>query len=234
MEGGSKSAYTRAGLSKMSDFFDKDLFSRLREEIKEHFSNSRGSHDWDHTERVYNLCMHIGRVEKADLEILRLGALLHDIGREEQDRSRGVVCHAEKGAEQSRNLLERYGISRDKVSKVIHCIERHRFRGRKKPVSLEARILYDADKLDSIGAVGVGRAFLFAGEVGARLHRKNITEHNSEPYSRDDTAFREFRVKLRKIKDSMLTDEGKKIAQERHRFMTEFFTRLNKEVDGTL
>ena len=120
------------------------------------------------------------------------------------------------------------------VRAVVHCIRTHRFRKRAVPRTLEARILFDADKLDSIGAVGVGRAFLFAGEIGARLHDKDIDVRRTKPYTREDTAYREYLVKLRRLKDRMTTREGKRLAAGRHRFMAAFFTRLNKETDGEL
>jgi len=208
------------------------LFDDIKEEAKSHFSNARGSHDWNHTERVYNLCMRIGKKENADLEILRLAAILHDIGRELQDKLNGEICHAEKGAVLARELLKKHNLDNEKIDKIIHCIESHRFRGDKIPQSKEAKILFDADKLDSIGAVGIGRAFLFAGEVGAKLHDKNVNIEKTKPYTKDDTAYREFMVKLRKVKDRMLTHEGKRIAEERHKFMVDFFDRLNNEVDG--
>jgi uncharacterized protein len=88
--------------------------------------------------------------------------------------------------------------------------------------------------LDSIGAVGIGRAFLFAGEVGARLHNKEADIAKTKPYTREDTAFREFVVKLGRIKDRIHTAEGRRIAAERHRFMAAFFDRLHKETDGLL
>ena len=95
-------------------------------------------------------------------------------------------------------------------------------------------MLFDADKLDSIGAVGIGRAFLFAGEVGARLHDPAIDIRRTRPYTRDDTAYREFLVKLRRVKGRIFTREGRRIAAERHRFMVAFFERLNKETEGAL
>jgi len=211
-----------------------ELLVKIKEEAKRYFANAEGSHDWGHTERVYSLCVHIGKKENADLEVLEMAALLHDIGREYQDKTNGRVCHAEKGAQLARELLERYKVDKEKIEKIVHCIECHRFRGDKIPQSKEARVLYDADKLDSIGAVGIGRAFLFAGEVGAHLHNTGVDIEKTEPYTIEDTAYREFVVKLSKIKDGMLTDEGKRIAEERHRFMEEFFDRLNKEVEGKL
>jgi len=210
------------------------LVSKVREEAKAFFQSARGSHDWDHTERVYRLCLRIGREERADIGVLKLAALLHDIGREEEDRTNGRVCHGRSGAALAKKLLERHGLGRDAIRAVVHCIRTHRFRKGAVPQTLEARILFDADKLDSIGAVGIGRAFLFAGEIGARLHDKTIDVRKTKPYTREDTAYREFLVKLGRVKDRITTREGKRIAAERHRFMAAFFDRLNKETDGVL
>jgi uncharacterized protein len=210
------------------------LVSRIEKEARAFFRSARGSHDWDHTQRVHRLCLRIGRKEKADLRVLELAALLHDVGRGEEDRSNGRICHGRAGAALARGILERHGLDRASVRAVVHCIRTHRFRKRAVPRTLEARILFDADKLDSIGAVGVGRAFLFAGEVGARLHDKAIDVRKTKPYTREDTAYREYLVKLGRVKDRMTTREGKRIAVERHRFMAAFFDRLNKETDGVL
>ena len=191
------------------------------------------SHGWDHAERVWNLCRHIGRAEGADLDVLRLAAYLHDIGRPEEKASGGDVCHALAGAARARPILEEHGCDTETVEKVVHCIESHRFRRNgQRPRTLEARVLFDADKLDAIGAVGIGRAFLFAGEVGARLHNPEADILNTLPYSSEDTAFREFSVKLQKVKDRMLTATGKQIAEERHHFMVAFFDRLTQEMYG--
>ncbi len=218
----------------MTSPISEALVSKVKEEARAFFRSARGSHDWDHTERVYRLCLRIGRREKADLGVLKLAALLHDIGREEEDLSSGKVCHGRSGAALARKLLEGHGLDRDAVRAVVHCIRTHRFRKRAFPRTLEARVLFDADKLDSIGAVGIGRAFLFAGEIGARLHDKGIDVRKTKPYTREDTAYREFLVKLGRVKDRITTPEGKRIAAERHRFMAAFFARLNKETDGTL
>jgi uncharacterized protein len=93
-------------------------------------------------------------------------------------------------------------------------------------------VLFDADKLDAIGAVGVARAFLFAGEVGARLHSDKANIEDAEPYSVDDTGYREFKVKLSKIRDRILTAEGRKLAEDRHVIMVEFFKRFLEEYEG--
>jgi uncharacterized protein len=218
----------------MSPAISPALVARVREEAGAFFRSARGSHDWDHTERVRRLARRIARRERADLGVVELAALLHDIGREEEDRSRGRICHGRSGAALAKGILTRHGCGPATVRAVVHAIRTHRFRKGGAPRTLEARVLFDADKLDSIGAVGVGRAFLFAGEIGARLHDKEIDVRTSKPYTRDDTAYREYLVKLRRVRERMTTREGRRIAAERHRYMAAFFDRLNKETDGAL
>ncbi len=211
---------------------DKNLLAAFSAIARRHFEEARGSHGWDHVGRVYKLCEHIGPLEGCDMTVLLLAALLHDIGRHESDKADGSVCHAELGAEMARKELENAGVSPEIVSAVAHCVSTHRFRGGAEPETIEARVLFDADKLDGIGAVGIGRAFLFAGEVGARLHDPHADHDATEPYGREDTAHREYMVKLRHIKDRLLTKTGKAMAEERHRFMEEFFERLDAETRG--
>lgn len=213
---------------------NKDILFIIEKEAKKYFVGAKGSHDWEHTERVFNLVLHIGKKEKADLNVIKIAATLHDIGRKKQDEKSGEICHAELGGKIARKILEKYDFKPEFVEAVAHCIESHRFRGKNIPKTKEAKVLYDADKLDAIGAVGIGRAFLFAGEVGAKLHDPNINIEKTREYTKEDTAYREFLVKLNKIKDKMLTREGKRIAKKRHEFMVEFFDRLNKEIKGTL
>lgn len=196
------------------------------------FSKATGSHDWDHTQRVYNLCMHIGEVEGADMEVLKIAAYLHDVGRFYQDESKGTICHGEKGAQMARALLEEYPVSDAQKANIIHSIKSHRFRGKCRPETLEAKILFDADKLDATGAIGIARTFQFAGEVGAKLHNPSIDPEDTEPYTEEDTGYREFKLKLSKIKDRMLTAEGRRMARERHGFMEMFFERFLQEYRG--
>jgi uncharacterized protein len=196
------------------------------------FDEARGSHAWDHTLRVVRLCEHIGSVEGADMTVLRIAAYLHDIGRSAQDAANGGICHAEHGADLAATLLESLPLNAERRANILHCIRSHRFRGDRRPESLEARILFDADKLDAIGAVGVARAYLFAGELGARLHCPEKTVAQTRAYGREDTGYREYIVKLQHIRRRMLTAEGRRLAEERHKFMTRFFERFLEEIDG--
>ncbi|MGB5156063.1 HD domain-containing protein [Desulfobacterium sp. N47] len=204
----------------------------VRKKAEKFFEGAKTSHDWEHTLRVCSLCERIGPVEKADMEVLIAAALLHDIGRAEQDASFGAVCHAEKGAQMAEPIIKELFLSQARKENIIHCIRSHRFRGKCMPETAEAKVLFDADKIDAIGAVGVARAFLFAGEVGAKLHNPDIKVEDTKPYTREDTGYREYKVKLYRIRERILTCEGKKFAEERHAFMEEFFKRFTEEYDG--
>ncbi|MFO7784327.1 MAG: HD domain-containing protein [Thermodesulfobacteriota bacterium] len=193
---------------------------------------ARGSHDWEHTRRVHALCLQIGRKEGADLLVLELASYLHDIGRSAQDHAKGGICHAELGAAMALEFLKDRLPAGDLLDNVIHCVRTHRFRGNTRPESLEARVLFDADKLDAIGAVGIGRAFQFAGEVGATLHNPFADLDKTASYTREDTAYREYRLKLSRIRERILTKEGRRLAEERHAFMELFFERFLEEVTG--
>ena len=192
-----------------------------------------GSHGPDHTERVYHLALTIGGRLGARLDILAAAALLHDIGRRHETESRGGICHALKGAEMACSILAELDFSDQDIRAITHCIRSHRYRGEEKPASLEADILFDADKLDSIGAVGIGRAFLFAGQIGARLHNAEIDPADTTAYSSEDTAYREFQVKMSRVRDRMRTEPGRLLAAKRHRFMETFFSELNLEIYGS-
>lgn len=208
------------------------MIAAVRSRAAAFFTGARGSHDWDHTRRVYRLCDRIASAEKADLDVVRIAALLHDIGRTHQDASSGSVCHAQEGARLAGPIVEGLALTERQKQNILHCISAHRFRGRQVPETLEARVVFDADKLDAIGAVGVARAFLFAGEVGARLHNPDVRIEETRPYTADDTGYREYRVKLCKIRDRMLTGAGRQLAEARHRFMEEYFQRFLQEYDG--
>ncbi len=198
------------------------------------FTGARASHDWDHTLRVLRLCEHIGSEERADMDVLRVAAVLHDIGRPHQDACLGSLCHAVHGAMLAEPIVALLVFSPEQKDNILHCIRTHRFRGVHVPKTLEAKVLFDADKLDAIGAIGIARAYLFAGEIGARLHSPEVPAEKSVPYSIDDTGLREYSVKLCKIKDRMMTSEGKRMAGDRHQFMTAFFNRFLQEYQGVM
>jgi uncharacterized protein len=218
-------------ISKHADAAEQVL-EAVRRAAQAQFQNARGSHDWDHTLRVVRLCERIGLKEGADMLVLRSAAYLHDIGRAAQDHSRGTLCHAARGAEMARVLLADLPLTPGQYDNIVHCVRSHRFRDGIRPQTREAEVLFDADKLDAIGAVGVARAYLFAGELGACLHNPEQPPEQTPAYSRDDTGYREFAVKLSKIKTRMITSEGRRLAEERHTFMLAFFERFIDEYQG--
>ncbi len=208
------------------------LTSRLFATAAEYLAGEDGCHDMDHVRRVYNTALYLGDQTGGRLDIIAAAAILHDIGRPAETAARGTVCHAERGAAMAGEILVALGFVQADIEAIRHCIAAHRYRRSIPPRTIEAMVLYDADKLDAIGATGVGRAFHFAGQIGARLHNPEVDIAATEAYSREDTAFREYMLKLRHIKDRMLTEPGRRLAWERHRFMEGFFDRLQAETLG--
>ena len=216
------------------EFLRRQL-SQLERVVAQKLEQTPPCHDIDHTLRVRMTAAKLGDLEKADPLLLDYASLLHDVGREQELSDQGKTCHAELGAELSKEILAELGIENQAfVDAVCDCVRQHRFRRRNqdKPQSIEAKVLYDADKLDSLGAIGLARAFHFAGRIGAKVHNSAEQAMNSESYGPEDSAYREFLVKLRLLPDKMLTENGKKMAQKRLLLMQQFFVNLNRECDG--
>ena len=218
---------------------DHDLlsaaFPRLVDVVRDRLEHSPACHDWDHTLRVLNNARHLCRVEGADLRVVEYAAVLHDVGRPAELADQGRTCHAHYGATLVHEILPALGIADPGFTDhVAACVRTHRYRNRTadQPATPEARIVFDADKLDSLGAIGIGRSFHFAGRIGARVHNRADQAQGSASYSREDSAYREFLVKLRHLHERMLTAEGRRLAASRHAFMVAFFEQLNREVSG--
>jgi uncharacterized protein len=197
------------------------LPQRLVLSAKSLFDGQDPAHDWQHNLRVMAMCERIGREEGAEMTILRLAALLHDIGRAEERRT--GECHAEISARLAEALLREEGLAEDLIARVQCAILTHRYRKERPPVTLEEQILFDADKLDSIGAIGVARAFVYSGVIGQPIQSENPEQH---------TPAKEYEWKLQRIKDRLFTSTARQIAKERHRFMDQFFEQWELEVQG--
>jgi uncharacterized protein len=201
------------------------------EQAREHYRGADAVHDFDHVLRVLALAERLALAEGADLEIVRTAALLHDVARGQGDRMQSD--HAAAGAELARALLA--GHPAERVEAVAHAIAAHRFREGPAPLSLEAKVLHDADKLDAIGAVGVARAFAFGGQEGQRLWGEVEPGYvESEATRQEHTPVHEYDFKLAKIKARLLTASARRLAEGRHDFMVAFFERLEQEVRGLL
>lgn len=196
---------------------------------------SKASHDTDHVARVVALSRHLARAEGADGALVECAAWLHDILRGREDA--GGEDHAVAGARLAREELARSGLfSEGEVGLVVDAIASHRFRSGPPPATPEARCLHDADKLDALGAVGVGRAYMMAGEHGQQLHGR-VDEEAMARHVRDIDHSRyspveEYSVKLRHLPQRMTTTEGRRLAADRARFMATFFEELDAEVEG--
>ena len=206
------------------------IIKNIEKEAQTYFENACPSHDWSHVKRVYELCIYIGKKEKANLDILKLAALLHDIGRRDEEKDPDNLDHSKISSILSSKILNRYNLNGEIENQVVHCILSHRFRKEQKPETLEAKILYDADKLDSIGAIGIARAYAWAGKKGLLLYSDK--NYLGTGYEHEHSPVTEFNYKLSKVKNKLFTETAKKIGEARHSFMESFFNQLNKEVNN--
>ncbi|HOZ73318.1 MAG TPA: HD domain-containing protein [Spirochaetales bacterium] len=193
-------------------------------------------HDFSHVERVLALAERLAAEEGADLFVVRMAALLHDIGRGLEPRvGPDPDRHEELSVELARPFLEAIGLEPALTERVLRAVLEHRHRRGREPSSPEAACLYDADKLDSLGAVGVARAYLWLGEHGRSVHyppeswagvdpSNNATEH--------DSLQREWEIKLSRLKDRLYTASGRAIAAGRHERMRRFLDELELEARG--
>ena len=205
------------------------------EEARGLYGEADSVHDFDHILRVLALAERIARAEGADLTIVRAAALLHDWGRAEAQAQE--ANHAEVAATRAHRYLTAREIPPDIISAVVHAIAAHRFRTPPAPDTLEAQVLFDADKLDAIGAIGVARAFAYGGAHAQRLWaaRDSVSLRHWEERGDDPeahTPVHEFVVKLSRIRGQLYTGMGRHIAEERHRYMAAFYDRLDAEVRG--
>ena len=207
------------------------------EQARQYYLSADPVHDFDHILRVLALAERVGRAEGADLEILRAAALLHDAaGATPGDEQQGArATHHEASADFARKVLTAEGWPEERIEAVLHCIRAHRFRGSEAPRSLEAKVLFDCDKLDVLGAIGVARTVAYAALAGQPLtgepSEKFKTTGEKEP-GEPHTPYHEFLFKLGRVKDRMYTATARAIAQERHRYLQEYFDRLAREVAG--
>lgn len=198
------------------------------------YAAAGSSHDFGHVLRVTALAERIGRAEGADLAIVRTAALLHDIA-----ESSGRTDHHLRGAARARELLADQPI--EFVEAVAHAIAAHRFRAGPDPATLEAQVVFDADKLDITGAIGVARAFVYAGEHGNALWNtpwRVIAAAGGDALNGPAalgaayTPSHEFVYKLDRIGERLYTATARAIARERQAFMRAFFDRLDLEAQG--
>ncbi len=191
-------------------------------------------HGYNHIIRVYRMAENLAVAEGADLEIVRAAALLHDA--EGPGIGDNRLEHHHTSADFAEKILTAEGVSVAKIKAVQHCICAHRFRDpSEQPQTIEAKVIYDADKLDAIGAIGAVRAIAYAvlaeQDLFAEPSDQFLQTGEIEP-GEPHTPYHEHLYKLQKLKDQMFTKTGRAIAENRHEFLDNFFTQLLAEIKG--
>jgi len=204
------------------------------QDIAEHMKASLSENNCLHTYRVLNYALQILETEKeANAEVVILSVLLHDIGRMKKtsEDSEGESSHAQKGSKKSNELLAEKGYSEEVANQVSECIISHSRSDKNEPQTLEAKILFDADKLDMTGAVGVARAII-SGRAGKPLY---LIDEDGFPLKgkkkETPSLFRDYKQELEKITGIFYTEKAQKIAIKHQKTMDCYFEQLLREVD---
>ena len=191
------------------------------------------SHDAEHTRRVLFNALEIAQGDgELDLDVLIAACLLHDVAR--PDEAATGCDHAAVGAVKAYDFLCSLGWPEDRAAHVREVISTHRFRGTKRPTTKEAEILYDADKIDSTGAIGVARSLFYNGEHHQPLYRLEGTRIAPPEGTRSGTFFDEYVVKLSKIPDVLLTERGRALVEKRAQVAAQIYEAMVQEIEGVV
>jgi len=210
---------------------DSQVLSKVYKEMQQRYIGFDDlAHDWEHIKRVYQLALRIAEQENADAFIVGMAASMHDIGHLSSDTS---LHHADLSMSMAGELLVAYDISAETREAILHAIAAHSFSLGIKPRTLEAKVVRDADRLDSLGAIGILR-WAIAGTV----RRTGMTQiyHPDDPFAEwrtlDDRRYMldHFFTKLLKLDETMATRTGRVLAQERTAFMRTYLEEFRKEL----
>ena len=205
---------------------------RLREKVLPYF-NGKDGHGFDHVDRVYRMALNLCENEDADIDVVRAACLLHDVARSKEDMNNNI-CHAEEGARMAPRILEEVNFPHNKINDVVHAIAVHRYSKGLEAKTKEAEILQDADRLDALGAVILGRMMEFVVKNNTCIYNEKGKEYN-ECYGPRSTVIGHIYGKLLKITpDSFKTVRAKEIAKGRYDFVKEFAERYIGEIEGKI
>lgn len=192
------------------------------------------AHDKEHIYRVLYNALEIAKAEKnVNYDILIAACLLHDIGRKEQFEN-PALCHAIIGGEKAYQFLLDHGFDTFFAEQVKQCIKTHRYRKNNPPQSLEAKILFDADKLDAAGATGIARTLLYKGIVSEPLY--SVLPNGVVSTGDNDITpsfFQEYKYKLENLYSNFYTEKATAIAKERQNISIEFYKSLYQEINSS-
>ncbi len=213
------------------------ILQHIESQIKELFRNESSGHDIYHLKRVLNNALTLQEKEGGDRLIIAVSAFLHDVHRIMQNES-GKFCSPKDSLPKVREILDTAELTEEQKEKILHCIEFHEeydFSEHGKTVQdIETLILQDADNLDAIGAIGIGRTFSFGGahDVTMWIPEKPFDRHTFDESEKDPSTIHHFYSKLLKLKENMNTKTAKEMASERHKFMELFLQQFFEEWEG--
>lgn len=212
----------------------ENLIATTIDFVKQQLKDAEGGHDWFHIERVWKSALHIAEAENCDLTVVQLGALLHDIADSKFHGGDETI-----GPKTARAFLEKHGVDEEIIVHVINIIENISFKGgnfEKKFSSIELDVVQDADRLDALGAIGIARAFNYGGFKNRALYdpeiKPNLNLSKEEYKNSKSPTLTHFYEKLLLLKDKMNTQTGKRMAEERHRYMEGFLSQFYAEWEG--
>ena len=215
----------------------KEIISKTADFVRSVLKDAEGGHDWFHIERVWKNAKHIAEHEDVDLFIVELGALLHDIADAKfYDGDENI------GPEKAERFLKSIGIERSVIDHIKNIIRNISYKSgldtknTKRFSSKEMQVIQDADRLDAIGAIGIARTFNYGGFKNREIYNPEIKPEinlTKEAYKKSTApTINHFYEKLLLLKDQMNTEAGKKIAENRHKYMEDFLEQFYKEWDG--
>ncbi|SIQ22062.1 uncharacterized protein SAMN05880574_10818 [Chryseobacterium sp. RU37D] len=209
----------------------KNLIENTVEFVKKKLEGAEAGHDWFHIERVRKLSKKIAETEKCNQEVVELGALLHDIADPKFHHGDETLA-----LKVSRDFLESQNAPENVIEQVVFIIKNISFKNRGETpenLPIELKIVQDADRIDAIGAIGIGRTFNFGGFKNNLMYDPDIQPKmymSKDEYKKSNgTTINHFYEKLLLLKDLMNTERGKEIAGERHDFMLKFLDQFYKE-----
>ena len=214
-----------------------EFLEKLEKEIKSLFSSESSGHDFQHLKRVLNIALHIQKIEGGDEAVVVASVLLHDVHRLIQQET-GKYCSPKDSLPTIKKILEKASLPKEKVEKILQCIEHHEdygFSESGKTVKyIETQILQDADRLDAIGAIGIGRTFTYGGAYNIPMWVPEVPLEGKkyEDEKNDPSTIHHFYNKLLKLNKDMNTETARKMANNRHKFLESFLKEFFAEWKG--
>ena len=212
-----------------------DVLKKTADHVRQLLATDSSGHDWWHIQRVWNNALHLAEREGADLFVVQLAALLHDIADWKFHQGDETL-----GPQRAAAWLSGLGVDAATIDHVCDIIRRLSFKGAgvATPMStLEGQVVQDADRLDAIGAIGIARAFAYGGHASRAMHDPDVPAEQHASFAaykkNSGPTINHFYEKLLLLKDRMNTPTGRQLAEARHRFMEQFLDRFYSEWNGT-